>query len=96
MTYLLMHTIINCFLTTEFSCKSDLYFDASINSCNWPSQVICENDENFRQSTTAKTTTTTQSNSRGGPVMRGSIEKSNDQTPTTMAKPKKQNEDQFT
>ena len=88
MTYLLMHTIINCFLTIEFSCKSDLYFDASINSCNWPSQVNCENDENFRQ-----TTTTTQSNSRGGPVMRGSIEKSNDQT---TAKPKKQNEDQFT
>ena len=95
MTYLLMHTIINCFLTTEFSCKSDLYFDASINSCNWPSQVNCENDENFRQSTTAFPTTTakTQSNSRGGPVMRGSIEKSNDQT---TAKPKKQNEDQFT
>jgi len=87
----------------EFSCKADLYFDASINSCNWPSQVNCENDENFRQSTTpfptttAKTTTTTtKSNSRGGPVMRSSIDKSNDLSSTTVAKPKKQNEDQFT
>ena len=56
----------------------------------------------FRQSTTpfptttAKTTTTTKSNSRGGPVMRSSIDKSNDLTSTTVAKPKKQNEDQFT
>ena len=90
------------FHLSEFSCKADLYFDASINSCNWPSQVNCENDENFRQSTTpfptttAKTTTTTKSNSRGGPVMRSSIDKSNDLSSTTVAKPKKQNEDQFT